>query len=144
MGEQSVASEDRHNRQTTGRDRTGKTCKILCSSLSRGQTVLGSPSGNITSGMIILPKKHHSLSELFALEPAMLANRFREFWPSTEPAYLPAICAPAPSAFVVCSLPSCVTPTQFAQMEYIYRFAYEQAQAQAQVATPFTPRIPAF
>jgi hypothetical protein len=105
--------------------------------------VLGSPSGNITSGMIILPKKHHSLSELFALEPAMLANRFREFWPSTKPAaYSPTICAPAPSAFVVCPLLSCVTPTQFAQMQYLYRVAYEQAQAQ--IATPLTPRIPAF
>src|SRR5262245_56312281 len=105
--------------------------------------MLGSPSGNITSGMIILPKKHHSLSELFAPECPMLANRFRELWPSPEPATnSPTICSAMPSAFVVCPFLPSITQVQFAQMEYLYRVAYEQARAQ--LATPTTPRIPAF
>ena len=105
--------------------------------------MLRSPLGNITSGMIIVPKKNHSPSELFALEPPMLANRFRDLWPSTEPAaYSPAICGPMPSAFVVCPFVSSMTPMQFAQMEYLYRVAFEHAQAQ--FATTSAPRIPVF
>jgi len=73
----------------------------------------------------------------------MLANRFREFWPSTEPdTPSPAASGPVMSAFVVCPFVTCMTPVQFAQMAYLYRVAYEQAQAQ--LARPSAPRIPAF
>jgi hypothetical protein len=67
----------------------------------------------------------------------MLADRFREYWKSAIPTPAPAF-----SAFVVCPLVQCMTPMQYAQMEYVYRLAYEQAQAQ--VAKPMSARLPAF
>jgi hypothetical protein len=73
----------------------------------------------------------------------MLANRCHEFWPSTgSPVYSPATSAPTLSAFMVCPFVPYMAPAQFAQMEYLYRVAYEQAKVQ--FATPATPRIPAF
>ena len=72
----------------------------------------------------------------------MLAHRLRELWPFEPATYTPAVCVPVPSAFVVWPLVPYATPGQFAQMEYLYRVAYEQAQAQT--ATPSTSRISAF
>jgi hypothetical protein len=66
----------------------------------------------------------------------MLADRCREFWSSTAPI------SQAFSAFVVCPVVPCMTPMQYAQMELVYRLAFEQAQAQ--VAKRISARVPAF
>jgi len=66
----------------------------------------------------------------------MLADRLREFWSSPTPI------SPVLSAFVVCPVISCMSSMQYAQMELVYRLAYEQAQAQ--VPKPLIARAPAF
>ena len=63
----------------------------------------------------------------------MLTNRFRDYWSQfeTESAGTEGV---APAAFVPCPCPvmQSMTPVQHAQLEQLYRLAYEQAQAQAQ------------
>ena len=64
----------------------------------------------------------------------MLGNRFREFWGQSEDLLPgPAVAVAAPSAaFVQCPCPvfQAMSPVQQSQVEYLYRLAYEQAQAQ--------------
>ena len=61
----------------------------------------------------------------------MLVHRFRELFDASEPA--PAgFSGAGPAAFVPCPCPILVgmSAHQLAQVEYLYRLAFEQAQAQ--------------
>ncbi len=73
----------------------------------------------------------------------MLVHRFRELFETSEPA--PAVSAAAgTAAFVPCPSPVMLgmSAVQQAQAEYLYRLAFEQAQAQLALARP--SRWPAF
>jgi hypothetical protein len=58
----------------------------------------------------------------------MLTNRFQDYWNQTEF----EVAASADVAFVPCPCPiiQSMTSVQQAQMEQLYRLAYEQAQSQ--------------
>jgi hypothetical protein len=59
----------------------------------------------------------------------MLVHRFRELFEASEP--IPAMTAAGHSAaFVACPVHFAMSPVQQAQTEYLYRLAFEQAQAQ--------------
>jgi hypothetical protein len=71
----------------------------------------------------------------------MLVHRFRELFNSSEPTPVAvAMCHSA--AFVPCPVAFAMTPMQQAQTEFLYRLAFEQAQAQ--VAQTRMSRWPAF
>jgi len=73
----------------------------------------------------------------------MLVHRFRELFSTSEPT--PALAAVGSfAAFVPCPCPAMLgmSAVQQAQAEYLYRLAFEQAQAQ--VAAAQLPRWPAF
>jgi hypothetical protein len=73
----------------------------------------------------------------------MLVHRFRELLSAPEPiaATVPAV---ASAAFVPCPCPMTLgmSATQFAQAAFLYRLAFEQAQAQ--IAPIGSNRWPAF
>jgi hypothetical protein len=72
----------------------------------------------------------------------MSVHRFRELFdaPETTPAAFAAVGSNA--AFVPCPVMSSMSPMQQSQTEFLYRLAFEQAQAQ--VAPPRSARWPAF
>jgi len=71
----------------------------------------------------------------------MLVHRFRELFDASEPA--PAAIAAGPSvAFVPCPVAFAMSAIQLAQTAYLYRLAFEQAQAQ--LAQAQVSRWPAF
>ena len=71
----------------------------------------------------------------------MLVHRFRELWNAPEPV---ATAVATSAAFVPCPAPMMLgmCAAQIAQAEYLYRLAFEQAQAQVAAAQPV--RWPAF
>lgn len=71
----------------------------------------------------------------------MSVHRFRELWNSPEPEPT-AIALGAFAAFIPCPVMYGMSMVQQAQVEYLYRLAYEQAQVQAVRAQP--SRWPAF
>jgi hypothetical protein len=73
----------------------------------------------------------------------MSVHRFRELWNTPEPAPA-AVAAGSLAAFVPCPCPTMLgmSAIQQAQTEYLYRLAFEQAQAQ--VARSGPSRWPAF
>jgi hypothetical protein len=73
----------------------------------------------------------------------MLVHRFRELLSDSEP-FAMSVPAVATAAFVPCPCPMALgmSPWQFAQAAYLYRLAFEQAQAQ--LAPIGTNRWPAF
>jgi hypothetical protein len=72
----------------------------------------------------------------------MFENRFRDFFNPHESFVSVAIPANV-SGFVAVPCPAfTMWPIQQAQTDYLYRLAFEQAQAQ--VTRPFVTRIPAF
>ena len=73
----------------------------------------------------------------------MSVHRFRELWNTPEPVTT-AVVVGSPAAFVPCPSPMLLgmSAVQQAQVEYLYRLAFEQAQAQ--VALARSSRWPAF
>jgi len=73
----------------------------------------------------------------------MLVHRFRELFSTLEPTPL-AAAAGSFAAFVPCPSPAMLgmSAVQQLQAEYLYRLAFEQAQAQVAAARP--SRWPAF
>lgn len=73
----------------------------------------------------------------------MLVHRFRELFETPEPTPVAPATARS-SAFVLCPCPVLfgMSPIQQAQTEYLYRLAFEQAQAQLAISRP--SRWPAF
>lgn len=63
----------------------------------------------------------------------MLTNRIQDYWSQFETETPTETVAPA--AFVPCPCPvmQSMNPVQHAQMERLYRLAYEQAQAQVEL-----------
>ena len=59
----------------------------------------------------------------------MLVHRFRELYNASEPTPV-AVAMGHSAAFVPCPVAFAMTPMQQAQTEYLYRLAFEQAQAQ--------------
>ena len=73
----------------------------------------------------------------------MSVHRFRELWNTAEPVPT-AVPVEFVAAFVPCPCPTVLgmSAIQQAQTEYLYRLAFEQAQAQVAMARP--NRWPAF
>jgi hypothetical protein len=73
----------------------------------------------------------------------MLVHRFRDLWNTPEPTPA-AVAVGSGAAFVPCPCPVMhgMSTVQQAQVEYLYRLAFEQAQAQVAMARP--SRWPAF
>jgi len=73
----------------------------------------------------------------------MLVHRFRELWNASEPVPAPVAVGHS-AAFVPCPCPVMfgMSAVQQAQVEYLYRLAFEQAQVQVAQARP--TRWPAF
>lgn len=71
----------------------------------------------------------------------MLVHRFRELFNAFKPTPV-ALSAGHSAAFVPCPVAFAMTPMQQAQAEYLYRLAFEQAQAQ--LAQTRVSRWPAF
>jgi hypothetical protein len=73
----------------------------------------------------------------------MLVHRFRELFDTPVPATAAAALSPS-AAFVLCPAPVvfAMTAAHQAQVEYLYRLAFELAQAQ--VGRPRRSRWPAF
>jgi hypothetical protein len=72
----------------------------------------------------------------------MLVHRFRELFNASEPMPAAITAGHSAAAFVPCPVAFAMTPMQQAQADFLYRLAFEQAQAQ--VAQTRVSRWPAF
>ncbi|HEX3152171.1 MAG TPA: hypothetical protein VHR66_29125 [Gemmataceae bacterium] len=64
----------------------------------------------------------------------MLAHRFRELLETPEHAF--SVASAPSAAFVPCPMNFAMSAMQHAQAEFLYRLAYEQAQAQLAARWP--------